>query len=115
MARTKLGASASRIVPMPKIVTASEHDASDAAEIGQRVRISAVMMAPAAGAARNTPKPSGPACENIAGEDRQQRRGVAEQHGKQIEQDGAKHDLVAADEDDAAEQRFQIDRRRAVR
>ena len=80
------------------------------AEIGQRVMISDVMMAPAAGDARSNPKPSGPDRKNIAGKDRQQRHGVAEQDRKQIEEGRAKENLVAADKDDAAEQRFEIDR-----
>ncbi len=60
MAKMKLGASASTIVPMPKIATAANITCPSRPEIGQRVSSSAVMMAPAAGAARNTPKPSGP-------------------------------------------------------
>jgi hypothetical protein len=63
---------------------------------------SAVTMAPAAGAARNTPKPSGPV-RNVAREDRQQRRRIAEHHRKQIEEYGAEQDFATGQEGETGE------------
>ena len=59
-ARTKVGASAKQTVATPKIAVVANMMRPRCPEIGERARISAMMMAPAAGAARNSPKPSGP-------------------------------------------------------
>src|ERR1700682_130869 len=60
MANGSVGDSASRIVPVPKIATARNMMWPTRRAIGQRVSASAVTSAPAAGAARNAPKLSGP-------------------------------------------------------
>ena len=47
----------------------------------------------------------GTGMQDVAGEDRQQRRGAAEQHREQIERDRAEHHRPAADEGDAGKDR----------
>ena len=56
--------------------------------------------------------------QNVFGKHRQQRRGTAQQHGKQVQRHGTQHGLALADEGDAGEHRGQGDglarRRRMV-
>ena len=45
--------------------------------------------------------------QNIFGKHRQQRRGTAQQHGKQVERHGPQNRLALADENDTGENRAQ--------
>jgi hypothetical protein len=50
------------------------------------------------------PRPKRTGLKDVARVDRQQRRDAAEQHGKEIERDGAKDGRIFADEADAGEE-----------
>ena len=89
-----------------------EHAHADAARERDGARAPRVISsAPTAGAARSTPSPAGPGVQDVAGIDRQQRRGAAEQHGEQVERDRAEDRRIVADEADAGEQ---LERRSAA-
>jgi hypothetical protein len=69
-----------------------------------------MLSAPTAGAERNRPSPPRTGAENIAGIDRQQRGDAAQQHGKQVERDGAEQNRIVADIGKAGEQCRDADR-----
>ena len=52
-------------------------------------------------AARSQPRPDGADAEALLGDGREQGDGPAEEHGEQVERDGAEQDRVAADEAEA--------------
>ncbi len=57
-----------------------------------------------AGCGAQQSKPPRAHLQNIAGIDRHQRHRAAEQHGEEIERDGAKHDALAADKAETGQQ-----------
>ncbi len=68
-----------------------------------------IRSAPTAGADAQEPEPAGPACEDVARVDGQQRGGPAEQHGEQVERHRAEEHRPAPDEGDAREHRLEGD------
>ena len=60
--------------------------------------------APTAGMLRSTPRPKRPDQQDVAGVDRQEGGGSAEQDGEQVEGDGAQDRGSGADEQDAGDQ-----------
>jgi hypothetical protein len=60
---------------------------------------------PLAGAERSSPKPPRAGDQDVAGIDRQQRGGAAQQHRKQVKGDGAQYHRVLLDKGDTGKQR----------
>ena len=84
-------------VAAPNTTTATSIFTPTSVFSGRNEKKMAVSVAPTAGAARSGPRPSGADLQDVARIDRQHRRRSAEQHGEQVERDGAEHQPVAAD------------------
>ena len=76
------------IIARPKPATAPSSTRPGRSHAASRVVMSAIVSAPAAGAARSQPRPAGPDLQDVLREDRQQRDRAAEQHREQVQRDG---------------------------
>src|SRR5580692_4408892 len=90
--------SAKTVEAIPKMQTVPSIRSPARRSMAWRARNTDMLSAPTAGA------------ENIAGIDRQQRGDAAQQHGKQVERDGAEQNRIVADIGNAGEQCRDADR-----
>ena len=81
---------------------------------GRRVSMIPAASAPTAGALRRMPEPDRPDLEHVAGEERQQRDGAAEEDCDEVERDRAEQHGRPANEAQAGEQAPRRDRPQAA-
>ena len=86
------------MVATPKMPTATSSVRPTRRTTGRRVSTRVTAAAPMPPAARSQPRPTAPDAQALLGDGGQQGDGPAEEHGEQVERDGAEQDRVAPDE-----------------